>query len=195
MSAPSSEAAFGLQLLQTDTLFARIPESDRLRWVCLALRDGRRLARVVRQGFGEEPFAIAAGCNVPVIESESDASFGSTIVYADYAVKTSTITLYMPAICQLDALLAADAGFPWGIEQTAPVFLAHELYHHFDCLRGERALARRFRLPVVRTGSWAWRAGLSTLPEIAAGAFAQQLLRLNFHPKLLDALVKGKVLS
>lgn len=195
MNTAPSEAALGLQLLQTDTRFARIPQSDRLRWVGLGLRDGRRLARIVRRSFGDEPFAIAARCNVPVIESESDGGFGSTIVYADYAAKTARITLYTSAIRRLDALLAADTGFPWGIERTAPIFLAHELYHHFDCLRGHRSLARRFRLQVLRAGSWIWRMGLSTLPEIAAGAFAKELLQLHFHPKLLDALVTGRPVS
>ena len=195
MNAAPSEAALGLQLLQTDTQFARVPECDRLRWVWLGLRDGRRIARVVRKSFGNEPFAIAARCNVSVIESESDGGFGTTIVYADYAVKTARITLYTSAIRRLDALLVADKGCAWGIEHTAPIFLAHELYHHFDCLRGDRSLARRFRVQVLRAGSWVWRVGLSTLPEIAAGAFATELLRLHFHPKLLDALVTGKPVS
>jgi hypothetical protein len=41
-------------------------------------------------------------------------------------------------------------------------------------------------------GRWAWTSGLASLPEIAAGAFAQALLGLPFHGKLLESvLVKG----
>jgi len=38
-------------------------------------------------------------------------------------------------------------------------------------------------------GRWQWTSGLSSLCEIAAGAFAQRLLGLSFHPKLLDLLI------
>jgi hypothetical protein len=47
----------------------------------------------------------------------------------------------------------------------------------------------------MKLGRWTWTAGLTTLPEIAAGAFAQQLLGLDFHPKLLDDLVTERSFS
>jgi CxxC motif-containing protein (DUF1111 family) len=47
----------------------------------------------------------------------------------------------------------------------------------------------------MKLGRWTWTAGLTTLPEIAAGAFAQQLLGLSFHPKLLDDLVTERSFS
>jgi hypothetical protein len=56
-------------------------------------------------------------------------------------------------------------------------------------MRGKEALIRRHRTTILKLGRWTWTAGLSTLPEIAAGAFAQQLLGLDFHPKLLDLLL------
>ncbi len=65
------------------------------------------------------------------------------------------------------------------------VFLAHELYHHFDEAR-VRPLCARHRLPLLRLGWLRLSVAVPGMREIAAGAFAQHLLGLHFHPRLLD---------
>ena len=189
MTVATTSTALGLLTLSSDVQFHRIPETQRGKLVELALQDGRCLAQRAGQQWGSDPFVVAARCNVPIIKSHTEAGFGSTVIYAEYAVSPPSITLYTPAIRRLDALIAKQSRFDWGIERTTPVFLAHELYHHFDCMRGKEALIRRHRVSIMKLGRWTWTAGLTTLPEIAAGAFAQQLLGLAFHPKLLDVLV------
>jgi hypothetical protein len=195
MTFATTSSALGLLALSSDVQFHRIPEAQRGKWVELALQDGRCLAQRACQQWGSDPFVVAARCNIPIIDSHTEAGFGSTVIYAEYAVSPPSITFYTPAIRRLDALIAKHSRFHWGIDQTTPVFLAHELYHHFDCMRGKEALIRRHRVSIVKLGRWTWSAGLSTLPEIAAGAFAQQLLGLAFHPKLLDVLVTGRIFS
>jgi hypothetical protein len=66
------------------------------------------------------------------------------------------------------------------------VFIAHELYHHIEAVRPETPIARRYRPTLFRIGNWHWRTGIAVLAEIAAGAFAQSLLDLPCHPKVLD---------
>ncbi len=195
MNVAITSTALGLAALSSDVQFHRIPEALRGEWVEVALEDGRCLAKRACQQCSNDPFVVAAGCNVPIIESHTEAGFGSTVIYAEYAVSPPSITLYTPAISRLDALIAKPSRFDWGIERTTPVFLAHELYHHFDCMRGKEALIRRHRVSILKLGRWTWTAGLSTLPEIAAGAFARQLLGLAFHPKLLDVLVTERSFS
>ena len=189
MTVAATSTALGLAALSSDVQFHRIPETQRGELVELALQDGWRLARHASREWGSDPFVVAARCKVPIVESHSEAGFGNTVIYAEYALSPPSITLYAPAIRRLDALIAGQSRFDWGIERTAPVFLAHELYHHFDCMRGKGALIHRHRVSIVTLGRWTWTAGLSTLPEIAAGAFAQELLGLSFHPKRLDRLL------
>ena len=189
MITAASDTELGLAALSGDVQFHRVLEAQRGELVEQALQDGRCLAREAGQQWGNDPFLIAARCNVPITESHTEAGFGSTVIYAEYAVRPPSITLYTPAIRRLDALVARQSGFDWRIERTMPVFLAHELYHQFDGMRGKEALIRRHRVSIVKLGRWTWTAGLSTLPEIAAGAFAQELLGLDFHPKLLDVLL------
>lgn len=182
--------ALGLLQLLEDPQYPRIPVERRVALVEAALEDGRSLADRTCDLWGSDPIAIAACCGVPVIHSEDDAGFGSVIVYADYAARASSITLYLPAILRLDRLIAErGAEVCRSIGSTMPIFLAHELYHHFDCTRGSAPLSRRHFVQIFRIGPWNWTSGLSSLSEIAAGAFAQELLGLSFHPKMLDLLL------
>ena len=182
--------ALGLLQLREDPQYPRIPVERRVALVEAALEDGRSLADRTRDLWGRDPTAMAACCGVPVIHREDDVGFGSTIVYAEYVTRSPSITLYLPAIRHLDRLIAEQgAQARLGIDRTGPVFLAHELYHHFDCTRGSAPLSRRHLVQIVRIGPWNWTSGLSSLSEIAAGAFAQRLLGLSFHPKLLDLLI------
>jgi hypothetical protein len=181
--------ALGLRQLLSDPQFARVAPERRGELVHAALGDGRFVAMEVKRNLGSDPAFIAASCGVPVIDSPAPSGFGSTLVFAEYATRPPAITLYMPAIERLDAALAASAiGRAHGLLQSRTVFLAHELYHHFDCSRAV-PLARRHRVRLFGIGRWAWTSGLVSLPEIAAGAFAQALLDLPFHPKFLDSLL------
>ena len=185
--------ALGLLQLREDPQYRRIPAGQHIALVEAALEDGRLLADCTRLQWGQDPVAIAGRCSVPVNRSNDDAGFGSVVVYAEYVARPSTITLYVPAIMQLDRLIAQrDARVCRGQGGSLPIFLAHELYHHFDCQRGSGRLSRRHAVRIFSVGTWHWTSGLSSLPEIAAGAFAQELLNLPFHPKFLDLLLLQK---
>lgn len=180
--------ALGLLQLRSDPQFPRIEPERRNVLVEAALADGRFLAAEARANLGSDPAFIAASCGVPVLDSEDEAGFGSTVVFAGYATRPPSITLYGPAIRRLDEKIASSGVTGLlGIGKTRQIFLAHELYHHFDSARRE-PLSRRHRVSIFRLGGWAWTSGLSSLAEIAAGAFVQELLGLAFHPKLLDSL-------
>ena len=189
MTVPNASHSLGLLALSNDVQVRRIPDAQRSELVEQALHDGRCLAQRAYEQWGTDPSVIAGRCNLPIIESPTEAGFGSTVIYAEYAARPPCITLYAPAIRRLDMLIAKQSRIDWGIERTTPIFVAHELYHHFDLMRGKDALIRRHRINIVTLGRWTWNVGLSTLPEIAAGAFVQQLLGLPFHPKLFDVLL------
>ena len=189
LDCPASPQALGLLQLREDLQYRRIPASQRIVLVEAALADGHALAERARSRWGRDPWVIASRCDLPVRRCERDAGFGNTVVYAEYVARPAAVTLYLPAIQALDRLLTRQ-GWSCGGAGTLPMFLAHELYHHFDCERGTARLGRRHAIRIFSVGSWHWMSGLSSLCEIAAGAFAQQLLALPFHPKYLDSLLR-----
>jgi hypothetical protein len=75
------------------------------------------------------------------------------------------------------------------------VFVGHELFHHAEAVRSETPIARRYQPTLFRIGGWHWRTGIAALSEIAAGAFAQTLLDLPCHPRVLDLIVRDAILS
>lgn len=181
--------ALGYSLLEEDAMFPRIPEPARHGLVDTALSEGRARAESVARDWGTDPRAIAKRLGVSVVRSDADAGFGSVVVFAEYTTRPARITLYRTAIARMTHLLDAlrlravlNAG---NYEQ---VFLAHELYHHLAQLGPEPPLSRSHRVRVLGFGRWVWTCGITSLEEIAAGAFAQDLLALNCHPRLLDLL-------
>ncbi|MFL6580610.1 MAG: hypothetical protein ACJ8G2_07695 [Burkholderiales bacterium] len=185
--------ALGLLQLREDPQYRRIPHDQRVAFVEAALEDGHAMAKRIVGEYGSDPYVIASVCNVPVRCSQSDAGFGSTVIYAEYNARPPAITLYLPAIQALDRLIVQQGGSCGGSVGTLPIFLAHELYHHFDGLRGRARLSRRHAVRIFSVGTWHWTSGVSSLCEIAAGAFAQELLELPFHPKHLDSFLRVDV--
>lgn len=180
--------ALGLLMLESDPVYRRIPARDRDGLVASALRDGTDVAEEVGARWGHDPDDIAARLGIPVVDSDDDAGFGSTVVFAEYQARQTRIVLYRGAIARLQTAADRDARLSLPCPARS-VLLAHELYHHFDCTGAQPPIARRRRVTLLTLGRWRWTSGIASLAEIAAGAFAQTLLRLPVHPKHLDLLM------
>jgi hypothetical protein len=144
----------------------------------------------VGRNWGANPWTIAPRLGVAVVESDEDAGFGSVVVFAEYTRQPPTIKLYRTAIAQMGHRLAASR-LHWMFDAAIdcrPIFLAHELYHHLARIGLAPQLGRKYRVTLLRLGRWRWTSGIASLEEIAAGAFAQSLLGLKFHPRLLELL-------
>lgn len=177
-------------ILEEDPQAARLSARRACELADAALTDGVELAAWVVRQWGHGPDRIAAAAGVEVIDVDGSNDYGSTRVYAEYLPRGRRVYLYRPALAAIDRHLRSDAlAALLGIRAARDVFLAHELYHHFDLTREEGPLASRHRIVLLALGRWRWTSGLSSLPEIAAGAFAQTLLGLRCHAKLLDLLM------
>jgi len=187
-SPVATPRALGLLELEEDRQFHRIAAGDRQRLVDVALEDGASVADTMHRIFGRaRPDDIADRLGVQVKTVDGENSFGTVAVFADYVPRPASIRLYAPAMAALDAHLDV---YPdrdgLGAAGTRSLFLAHELFHHLEGLQPARALAARHRVALFALGPLRLTSGLSSLAEIAAGAFAQRLLGLRYHPKLLD---------
>ena len=171
--------------LLEDAMFQRVPPTARLALLDAALEEGYACAAAVRRNWGTDPWTIARELNIGVAESDADAGFGSVVVFAEYSQPPPRITLYSNAIAQMQRHLA---GSPLGAPDCKAVFLGHELYHHLARIAPEPSLTRGYRVTLLRVGRWCWTSGIAGLEEIAAGAFAQRLLNLSFHPRRLELL-------
>ncbi|MFO1079631.1 MAG: hypothetical protein U1E23_03255 [Reyranellaceae bacterium] len=171
----------GLRRLDGDRRAARLPAADRRTLVRGALTIGREAAHQVQARHGNLTVGrLAAALGVAVEESWEEGGWGSVTVFADYTPRPPKATLYLRAIGGLQRLLrSAD---------LRPAFLAHELFHHWEGQHPELAPARRLRIPAWSLGPLRRTTALASLSEIAADAFAEELLGARHPAGLREAL-------
>jgi hypothetical protein len=184
----ASPETLGLLMLKTDLHATRLDVRTQLAAVSDALADGVATAKSLRERFPRmAPREIARELHVPVETIDDDPMVGSIWRFAEYRSRPARIVLYARGLAPLEqALVAEPARRLLGEATTQDVFVAHELYHHAEATRSEVPISRRYRPTLLQLGQWRWRTGIATLAEIAAGSFAQALLDLPYHPKVLD---------
>jgi hypothetical protein len=188
----ASPETLSLMMLKTDPHAARLDHATQLAAVSDALADGVATARELRARFpGLAPCDIARELRLLVEAIDDDPLVGSIWRFAEYRPRPSRIVLYTRGLAPLEqALDDALAARLLGQATTQDVFVAHELYHHTEATRSDVPIARRYQPTLLKIGKWRWRTGIAVLAEIAAGSFAQALLDLPCHPKVLDYLAR-----
>jgi len=184
----ASPDSLGLSMLEADVHASRLDRRTRLAAVSAALADGAATAGNLRERFpGCTPEELARALGVPVEVTDDDPLVGSIWRFAEYRPRPPRIMLYSRGLAPLeDELNGAMATRLLGRATPRDVYIAHELYHHAEAVRTKTPIAQRYRATLFRIGNWHWRTGIAALAEIAAGAFAQSLLELPCHPRVLD---------
>jgi hypothetical protein len=190
----ASPEAIGRQLLMQDPVAARLALELQRDLVCAALEDGAKVGAMLRaQHHRVAPETIARALGVAIIETEETPWAGPILRHANYRSRPPEIRLFRIALESLDRLLEEPGvGSLLGIRQAAPVFVAHELYHHIEAIGDEPPLARRHAVTRLRIATWRLRAPVLMLSEIAAGACAQAMLALPHHPAILDLVALSR---
>jgi hypothetical protein len=172
-------------MLQGDPHAWRLDRATQHAAIADALADGTAAAANLRKRFVDlAPEQIARALGVPVETTDNDPMVGSIWRFAEYRPRPPRIVLYSGGLRPLE--YNPRAAPLLGTASPHDVFIAHELYHHIEAVRPEVPIARRYQPTLFRIGNWHWRTGIAALAEIAAGAFAQSLLDLPCHPKVLD---------
>jgi hypothetical protein len=183
------DEAITLGLLRGDPLYRYIVPGTAQSMVSAALAEGRSRAAWMKNLYGNDLLKIAEQLNVPIRSTDIDSNWGSTVVFAQYDTRPVSITLYRPAIERIEQILREVGMDIWlRTADLCAIFIAHELYHHLESSSLATPLSKRYRVELLRIGPWCWRGGLVSLDEIGAGAFAQALLGLPRHPRILDML-------
>jgi hypothetical protein len=193
--AAETPEALALAMLQADPHARRLDRATQLAAVSDALADGADTARALRGRFPDfSPQAIALALQVPIETVDDDPMIGTLWRFAEYRERPARILLYARGLAPLDRAVADGlAGRLLGQATPRDVFIAHELFHHLEAVSTDTPIAQRYRPSLFRIGRWHWRTGIAALSEIAAGAFAQALLELPCHPRVLDLLARDAV--
>src|SRR5262245_46773479 len=85
LAARCSARALGCAVLREDRLAASLSSHEIERLVEAALDDGSALADGVCTSWGRVPETVAAANGIRVEDAETDAGYGTTIVFAQYS--------------------------------------------------------------------------------------------------------------
>ena len=193
----ASPKSLGFAMLEADPHARRLDRATQLSSVRAALADGAATAITLQARFPDlAPQEMARELGVPVEETDDDPLVGSLWRFAEYRERPARILLYRRGLAPLERAVS-DRLAPRLIGRATPrdVFVAHELFHHAEAIRPETPIARRYQPTLFRIGGWHWRTGIAALSEIAAGAFAQNLLDLPCHPRVLDLIARDALSS
>jgi hypothetical protein len=190
--AAASPEALALAMLEADPHAWRLDRATQLAAVSEALADGAAAARALRGRFPDfSPQAIADALEVPIETIDDDPMIGPLWRFAEYRERPPRILLYCRGLAPLDRLVIGElAARLLGQATPRDVFIAHELFHHLEAIRTDPPISQRYRPTLFRLGRWHWRTSIPALSEIAAGAFAQELLGLPCHPRVLDLVAR-----
>lgn len=191
----ASPQALGLAMLEADPHAWRLDHAAQLAAVWDALADGAATAGSLRDRFTSiDPREIALELGLTVEVTDDDPLVGSLWRFAEYQPRPPGIRLYDRGLAALGyAVSGSLAKRLLGSATPQDVFIAHELYHHAEAIGPGVSITRRHQATLFRIGSWHWRSGIAALAEIAAGAFAQSLLDLPYHPRVLDFVALGGI--
>jgi hypothetical protein len=193
----ASPETLGLVMLEADRYARRLDRATQLAAVRDALADGAATAEALRGRFPDlAPQEIAHEIRLPIEATDDDPLVGSLWRFAEYQERPARILLYSRGLAPLDRVIAGRLAVRL-LGQVTPqdVLVAHELFHHAEATRTDTPIARRYQPSLFRIGGWHWRTGIAALAEIAAGAFAQSLLDLPCHPKVLDLVALEAITS
>ena len=180
----------GYLILKFDPQFHRLSPDEAREVVQAALELGAQQAEAVAAEHGtRDPFTLCQRMGIRVDTSDDPCRYGSILQYAEYRSRPPQVRLYRKAMEGANRLLSDPrVAKIVGMVDVSEAFLAHELFHHLDNLPNHLPAKQVRQVTTMRLGPWTLRSGLVSAPEVAAGSFAQTLLRLPFHLKLVDLL-------
>lgn len=153
--------------------------------ISLSIEHGKAKAescKAVRNGSEDLVMNICEEEGITFDWEDTQSGDNNFVKFAQFEVKTKRITLNSHAIHTI-----SDRNEVYPFETVRDVLIAHELYHYLEftkwgCLYKQHTFTRKlFGLIPVRYS-------LLPMSEIAANAFAKELLDLTFNPYELNSL-------
>ena len=161
--------------LAKDKIFHSIPVEERLRLIEEVLSIGDEVAKWVAAEYKtSDPRKIAEALGVKVF----GADYGE-LKKSEYRPKKKEIIIFRDALSRL----IKGVTVPHLSERILRFLVAHELFHHLEEVK-IGLVYKRFKFP----GRFGMKTYIKGLSEVAAQAFTQTLLGLEFSPQVFDYL-------
>ncbi len=183
-----TEQEWGTYAFSRDPIHKRVSTDLRREMIQSANRCGREEAQKLQKRFGQQDITqlvAALGLN---INREDSFGVDNFITFAQFHSPNS-ITLFMGNVTATqDLILEHDMGEMLQYVDVEQLLTAHEMFHFIE-EETPTLYTRTTRIDLWGVGRLRYKSGLICLGEIAAMAFAAEMLHLNYSPYVFDVLL------
>lgn len=179
---------WGLYAFRRDPLDKKISDEDKVSIINESIDCGCMEARMLREKYGEmDSSSYAEKLNIDILEVEAHDD-GSYILFAKFN-DPNKVSVYMESVRKAEALVQSNdlKNLICGVN-IKDVLIAHEMFHFIESQKND-IYTRNKKIQLWNLGPIKYKSGLVVLGEIAAMAFAKELLQLDYSPHLFDVLL------
>lgn len=183
-----SDKEWGKYAFSRDPLNNKISDELRQEMIEKANECGRQEALKIKEKYPNVSIKkIAKKMNLEITEKDSNG-MDSYIMFACYN-SPNKVTLFMKNVMLVKAFIKENSlNNKLDYVDVESVLLAHEMFHHIE-ENNKEIYTRATKIVLWKIGSYKYKSGLVALGEIAAMAFAKELLSLNYNPYIFDIIM------
>ncbi|MBE6054583.1 MAG: hypothetical protein E7212_11920 [Clostridium sartagoforme] len=179
---------WGQYAFSRDPLKAKVSSELRKEMINKANECGRVEALKLKERFkGSSIKKIIEKMNLEIIEKDSNIA-DSYIMFACYN-SPNKITIYKKNKILVEKFIYDNKlSNKLNNIDVESVLLAHELFHSIE-ENNKDIYTKNTKIVLWKIGAYKYKSGLVSIGEIAAMAFAKELLSLHYNPYLFDVLM------
>lgn len=183
------DSVLAVMELQRDLLFHRIPDGKTKEYVDISLRTGREQAQRF-SGRALAELCRERGIHVQISESAQGMAGMTFRAKIEYGETGAVFTLFAPAVCNLmdvvNPLLLPEDRFTF--QKACDMLVAHEFFHYLEFTELGDTADLTEKVSIAKLFGKPRQARIMRCGEVAAHAFAKEVLALSFLPNLTDYL-------
>lgn len=183
-----SSDVWGRYAFSRDPINHRLREEDRLVMTDRANACGRQQAAQLVSRYGRHTAREYAALLGLKLKEKDSAGDGSYVMFASFQ-EPDQITVYMENLTHAQQLIEENGlGELLGHVDMEEMLIFHELFHVLEA-REPAIYTKTERFTLWKIGRLQGKTKLVALSEIAAMAFTQECLSINFSPYVFDVLL------
>ncbi len=183
-----SDEEWGQYAFSRDPLKGKVSEGLRKEIIAKANECGKKEARKLKEKYKDVPIKkIIKKMDLEFIEKDSNGT-ESYIMFACYN-SPNKITIFKKNKILVEEFIKANKlNSKLEYIDVESMLLAHELFHHIE-ENNKDIYTKNEKVVLWKIGKYKYKSGLVCIGEIAAMAFAKELLSINYNPYIFDVLM------
>jgi hypothetical protein len=179
---------WGLYTFKRDPLHAKVSDEEKTEMIEKANECGRQEAIVLKEKYGIKScrqYAKSLGITISDIEEKNSEDY---ILFAKFNAPNQVSINADNVKKAVEIVKEENISFLIDEVNIEDVLIAHEMFHFIEG-NNKEIYTKNVKIRLWKLGPIKYDSGLVSLGEIAAMAFAKELLNLTYYPNLFDILL------